>query len=424
MNYHSYQNKTVMSTVFKLKAVILFVCAFVVVNVSTAWGQGFTPVYKDVIPVDFGTDGTNWVMRGDIPSFDGKIGIKFNFGGQQQYAIFTEDDKFLVDKVVYDGTNFYYDIDYPFNVGNIADNYGYDGNFKPEKVSNSTMTNIPVSVGRNSYVIRDIQYAKKDIVVGSYKRGVYYRKNVDIHNFNIYLLKYTDLTSSSGLRTNKETTNISMGGLTPGVEYTLYKGEEEVGQMTGTPSTDAFMLLALDGTDYRGTINGVALDKGDNVFVLKDPDNNEVGTVTVKRSEAEPKGQIGGYPTWEIEVCQDPDKTAAEIDAVAQTDDAKATLFSAQGVTHGKGHWEVYSPNGKGTGVGGSIVSSDSENTKIDYLPLGESIYAWMVVVQEPNPTTQKDEVCQVAALIRVQTTLSRQNFRVRSMVLAASLLP
>ena len=39
MNFHSNQNTTVMSTVFKLKAAVLLVFAMLVVGVSDAWAQ-------------------------------------------------------------------------------------------------------------------------------------------------------------------------------------------------------------------------------------------------------------------------------------------------------------------------------------------------------------------------------------------------
>ncbi|MBO7438464.1 MAG: hypothetical protein J6U21_02175, partial [Bacteroidales bacterium] len=178
-----------MSTVFKLKAALLMACAFVVVSVSTAWGQGLTPVTSDNVAFDFDGGTVNWVVRGDKANgekINDPIGLKFGFGGQQQYAIFTLADGFLSDDVkIYnnDVEKFYLNKVYQYDAGNVPDNFGYDGNFKPDKVANKTMTKIPLKDGMNNYVIRDIQYTDNfQNAETNSKCAVYKRKNLDIHN--------------------------------------------------------------------------------------------------------------------------------------------------------------------------------------------------------------------------------------------------
>ena len=102
MNYHSSQNTTVMSTVFKLKAAILMVCAFVVMCVSTAWGQAVIPVVASSANNSSVTgavyadsfNGNIWVVRGDDASGNEQnatVNVLFEgtgIVGTTQYALF------------------------------------------------------------------------------------------------------------------------------------------------------------------------------------------------------------------------------------------------------------------------------------------------------------------------------------------------
>ena len=83
------------------------------------------------------------------------------------------------------------------------------------------------------------------------------------------------------------------------------------------------------------------------------------------------------------------DKTAEEIGESALT-------LSAKAVTYGTGHWEVYPEGARG----GAIVSPNSENTKINKLPVGVTQYAWIVVNSATHDNTT--EVCDTMAIIKV----------------------
>ena len=201
MNYHSNLNKTVMSTVFKLKAAVLMTCAFVVISVSNALGQGLTPVV-DGPAVAFDAKGINWVVRGD--KNNSTIGIEFTdmTTSEQQYALFNGDGTFVDDDVYYvDGstTIFYLNRAYSYNVGNIPYNFGYDGNFKPKRVPEHTMTGVKLSGIFNNFVVDGIKYDGEfnNTAVNNLKCCKYHRQFSDIHNFNIYLVTYSNITSSA-----------------------------------------------------------------------------------------------------------------------------------------------------------------------------------------------------------------------------------
>ena len=375
------------------------VCAFVVVSVSTAWGQGLTPVTSDNVAVDFDGGTVNWVIRGD--NADGveqntAIGLKYTAlsNSEIQYALFNLNGSFVDPDVRYvenSTTIFYLNRQYAYNVGNNPANFGYDGCFKPKLVPNNTMTGVKTPGIKTSYITDQIKYDKEfnNTEVNNPRCCRYYRLNSDIRNINIYRLKYSDITSSVGTTTNKEQANLSIGGLTPDENYGLYKKGEQTALETkqGVASATVFSQLDPDGHDYIATFRNVALANGKNEFEVRDAAGAVVKSITVTRTSV--ASDPTGLRTWAVEVCQDPDKTAAEIGENALT-------LSAKAVTYGKGHWEIY-PDG---GRGGAIVSSTSENTKIDKLPVGVTQYAWVVV----NSTTHdgKEEVCDTMAIIKV----------------------
>lgn len=382
-------------------------CAFVVVSVSTAWGQDIEPVAEGTVtPFSNDADNVNWIIRGDNANgspLNATIGVKYNtYENTKQYALFDVQKGFIDNSIVTTYSSdkpecwYYNGSDYKYNVGNIVTHFGYDGNFKPSSISgDKVMTGVPVNYGFTYYTTQklDCGACNCNFKLEDGVQRAAYRKSASspIYNLNIYRLKYTNLTSSNGVLTNEETTNITIGGLTPNVEYTLYNNDVEVGKKTGVASSSVFTSLKTDGTDFEATFKNVALSEGNNVFVLK-LGNDQIRTLTVKKTNDPNAGPVNGLPTWEVEVCQDPDKTAGEIGENALT-------FSAKAVTHGKGHWEVY-PQGAN---GGTLVTPNSENTKIDYLPIGQTTYAWYVVTQEHNPVTNQEEVCELAAIIRVK---------------------
>ena len=185
-----------MSTVFKLKAAILMVCAFVVVSVSTAWGQGgLEPKPEFGTAAQFQSDSdVNWVIRGD--NADGvekntRIGIycKKVETETQQYALFLVDGdkvKFIEPSIVnvVEGSNpgrFYYNgDDFLYDNGKVGIHYGYDGNFKPTNITpKGTLTNVLCDGIMNNYALKDIIHsgtAEFDGVTPK-KRATYTLKN-------------------------------------------------------------------------------------------------------------------------------------------------------------------------------------------------------------------------------------------------------
>ena len=280
-----------MSTVFKLKAVILFVCAFVVVSVSTAWGQKLEPVPSagtSAVKFESGSD-VNWVVRGDNASgteVNKTIGIKYGdvYKQDYQYAFFSYNVAngsfgFLSPNVRIKDEgeqSFYMYIEGLTDTQFNPDNYGYDGRFK--NVKNKTLNNVPLNIGLNSFSTYTITHKKSsnDGTVCNSCSGLdavwitdtdnpaiqyqIYRRTVTAHyEINIYRLQYTDITSSKGKTTKDDKTSLSISGLTPGENYSLYKGDALIETKQGSASTTTFMLLDPNGHHFTANFNNVEL---------------------------------------------------------------------------------------------------------------------------------------------------------------------
>ena len=88
-----------------------------------------------------------------------------------------------------------------------------------------------------------------------------------------------------------------------------------------------------------------------------------------------------------VEICQE--QTAAGLDVLLK---AKEVRAASGGTSWGEGHWEYYSGP-----TGGVIVTPSDNESKIDNLPYGESVYAWVV-----EKTGSNGLVCRKADYVHV----------------------
>jgi hypothetical protein len=357
MNYHSSQNTTVMSTVFKMKAAILMVCALLVVSVSNALGQQTAITTFGVKITD--ENGMNAILSGDYSN-----------------GFIVSSDKV---NIVVEGL---------YSVNNACSHAMSDwsSNWR-EANKNSSTTEFTLVDGecKKGQVIANSYYVRTS-ETGAYANDHVLFENIDmstngLHSFtmaassgnpkkadsqiyypctNDYLvikvtkedvIPFAITSPESGTQYENDVTTapVIVKGGNAGAKFFIYKG------------TDLIKAVTATATDQEYTVN-VPLTDGSNLIKLMDADGVTVlGQISIDRkakaNPADAEGTVDGFRTWEIEVCQDPTKTAAEIGPDALT-------FSAVAVTHGKGHWENY-PNQDAPG--GTIVTPSSENTKINY---------------------------------------------------------
>ena len=383
MNYHSSQNTTVMSTVFKLKAAILMVCALLVINVSTAWGETAT-LYATITDAA----GNDVISCGDI---------------ENGYVVTSN--------------SVYISIYNARSAGLHGDNTSQYGNWKTEIQSVDNTTWGLFVNNECKFISTNKGYTNKNDLI---KFGPV-ALNAGVNEYEMYTCN--DAGTYAGVRlswpgvqdrfklkiTYEQSSPLAIASPENGTKVANDVTSQAV-TISGGSSCETFSVWITDKNGERKvadksktsasenvTVN-VPLEVGDNIVKVIDSKGNTVSQIKINRADkvdpSDVEGTVDGFRTWEIEVCQDPDKTAAEIGPDALT-------FSAVAVTHGVGHWEVYPKDSNG----GTIVTPSSENTKIDYLPLGETRYAWVVVNTATNINNNKEEVCDTLAIIRVKNS-------------------
>ncbi|MBR4326566.1 MAG: hypothetical protein IKP73_13675, partial [Bacteroidales bacterium] len=383
-----------MSTVFKLKAALLMACAFVVVNVSTAWA--------DIIVVDPTTgesvNGTGTTGGANTPIVEpAKVvstrltTVHIKGSGAGKNDVFSAEKGGFEAK--YNNKEYYRFnlIRRPVNMvasGVTADDefiYGAEPNWWTPHVQspfctvehNCTFADVPLNKGNNFFVIYGCKQSEP------YQR---------VYDYIFIYRKEYGLTADVASGTTASSTNVTASGLDENTAYELYVGDTKVATIPANATLTT-------NNDFSYTFTNVPLAAGKNNVITLRVNGTVVDglqPLSIARASVN-NGPVDGFDTWEVEVCQDPDKTAAQI----KSDGYEPLSLSAKAVTYGVGHWEVYPA--KATGA--VIVSPDSENTQLDKLPLGTTQYAWIVTNTTIDQNTNKEFACEVKAIIRVKNS-------------------